>query len=181
MQALAVCLATCAIWLTFLSSAFASSFGGNSRHDEDHLMAGMKGVTVSERTRTEEGTFSLSGYGAAGFGEATLLHDHLALELEVVMTAPGNERSWAAEPLVLAPLHVSRWFEPFAGLGPMLMTVRDRQGQRFWMGGGEVVVGAYLWLAKNLGVDFDVTLGIAQGPDMSMMEMVFAIGPILRD
>ena len=92
MPALMVLLASCVIWLTFLSSAAAATFGEKpaSKHEEDHLMAGMKGVTVSERTTTREGTSSLSGFGAAGFGEATLLHDHLALELEVVLTAPGE-------------------------------------------------------------------------------------------
>ena len=34
---------------------------------------------------------------------------------------------------------------------------------------------------RALGLDFDITFGAAHGPEMSMMEMAFAIGPILRD
>jgi hypothetical protein len=185
MHALVVFLASCVIWLTFLSSALAATFGGHetsgSEPDEDHVMAGMKGVTVSERAHTHEGTLSLNGYGAAGFGEATLLHDRLGLELAFVVTTAADEMSWATEPLIKAPLHLSRWIEPYAGVGPMIVHVRDGHGQRYWMGGGQLVVGAYLWLAKALGLDFDVTLGAAHGPEMSMMEMVFAVGPILRD
>jgi hypothetical protein len=183
MHLLMVFVAACAIWSTFLSSALAASFGeksGKTDHD-DHVMAGMKGVTVSELTRTSEGTTTISGYGAAGFGEATLLHDHLALELAFVVTAPAHELSLSADPLIKVPLHVSSWLEPYAATGPMVVHVRDAEGRRFWMGGGQIVLGTYLWLASALGIDFDVSVGAARGPDMTMMELVFAVGPILRD
>jgi hypothetical protein len=148
---------------------------------EDHVMAGVKGVTVSEVAHTRAGSTALNGYGAAGFGEATLMHDQLALELDFVITTPGDEMSWAAEPLVKLPFHVGHWFEPYIAAGPVFMHIRDGHGERYWLGGAQLVAGAYAWLADALGLDIDVSLGAAHGPEMSMMEMVFAVGPVLRD
>ena len=165
-----------------LSRARASEEHATAAHaHEDHVLAGVKGVTVSEVSHTREGSSALNGFGAAGFGEATLMHDQLALELDFVITTPGDEISWAAEPLVKLPFHVGHWFEPYIAAGPVFLHVKDGHGERFWLGGAQLVAGAYAWMADALGLDIDVSLGAAHGPEMSMMEMVFAIGPVLRD
>jgi hypothetical protein len=174
-------LTTLLLLVSFTAQASASNEKSSSGEHDDYVIAGIKGVTVSEISRTHEGTESLTGYGAAGFGEATLLHDRLALELDFVVTTPGNELSWATEPLIKVPIHVSRWFEPYAAAGPMVVHVRDDLGRRYWLGGGQLVVGAYAWLAHEVGLDIDVSVGAAQGPDMTVMELVFAVGPMLRE
>jgi hypothetical protein len=167
--------------LSICSAARASEEQTHSSVHEDHVMAGVKGVTVSEVAHTRAGSNALNGYGAAGFGEATLMHDALALEFDFVITTPGDELSWSAEPLVKLPFHMSHWFEPYVAAGPMFVHVRDGHGQHFSLGGAQLVAGAYAWLADALGLDIDISLGAAHGPEMSMMEMVFAVGPVMRD
>lgn len=173
--------------VVFLSAlALSSSAQARGKHPpsvlhEDHVMAGMKGVTITEQMRADGHTHHLNGVGVAGFGEATLLHDRLALELDVVMTMPGDEMTWSTEPLIKAPWHVNAWFEPFAAVGPMFMHVRDAEGDRHWLNGGQIVLGTYFWFAETLGIDLDVAVGAARGSDMSVVEFVFAAGPVLRD
>jgi hypothetical protein len=170
------------LWLAATSTALAGSEKDpHAEHHHNHVIAGLKGVTVAEQARSHGHDLALTGYGACGFGEATLLDDRLAIEIGFVVTKAADEIAWATEPLLKVPLHVTEWFEPYAATGPVFVHVRDGVGQRFWLGGGQVVIGTYLWFAEKLGLDVDLSVGAAKGPDMSMVEMVFSMGPVLRD
>jgi hypothetical protein len=147
----------------------------------DHMVVGVKGVSTMERTYSQGRSLVLSGFGVAGVAEKSLFHDRLSLELDLVFTTPGEERSLATEPLAKVPWHLRPWLEPYAAAGPMLLSIRDREGAHYWLGGGQLVLGALIWFADMAGLDLDLALGAARGPEMSMIEATFALGPVLRN
>lgn len=147
----------------------------------DHVVVGVKGVSTMEQTYTAGESLSLSGFGIAGVAEKSLFHDRLSLELDLVFTTPGDERSLATEPLAKVPWHLRSWLEPYAAAGPMLVSIRNDEGAHYWLGGGQLVFGALVWFAEMAGLDLDLALGMARGPGMSMIEATFALGPVLRN
>jgi hypothetical protein len=146
-----------------------------------HLILGMKGVNTIERVATPAGVSTLSGYGFAAVAETAVLHGRLGLELDLVFTAPGNEMSIAGEPMLKLPWHLRSWCEPYVAAGPLAVRIRDERGGHFWMGGGQLAFGLFLWIAEMAGIDLDVSLGAAHGPEISMAEVTIAVGPVLRD
>ena len=146
-----------------------------------HLIFGTKGVRTIERVVTHEGIATLAGYGFATVAETTLLRGRIGLELDFVFTAPGDEISIAWEPMLKLPWHLRSWLEPYVAAGPLALSIRDERGQHFWMGGGQLVLGAFVWIAELAGIDLDFSLGAAHGPEISMAEMTIAVGPVLRD
>jgi hypothetical protein len=147
----------------------------------DHVVVGVKGVSTVEQTYTAGRSLSLSGFGVAGVAEKSLFHDRLSLELDLVFTTPGDERSLATESLAKVPWHLRPWLEPYAAAGPMLVSIRNGEGEHYWLGGGQLVLGALVWFAEMAGLDLDLALGAARGPNMSMIEATFALGPVLRN
>jgi hypothetical protein len=152
-------------------------------HDDHHahLVLGMKGVRTVERITRPDGVVTLSGYGFATVAETAILHGRLGLELDLVFTAPGDEVSIAGEPMLKLPWHFRDWLEPYIAAGPLALNIRDDRGHHFWMGGGQLVFGAFLWLADLAGIDLDFALGAAHGPEISMAEVTIAVGPVLRN
>lgn len=146
-----------------------------------HLILGMKGVRTVERLTTPESVETLSGYGFATVAETAVLHGRLGLELDFVFTAPGDEVSIAGEPMLKLPWHLRSWLEPYVAAGPLALNIRDDRGRHFWMGGGQLVFGTFLWIADLAGIDLDVALGAAHGPEITMTELTIAIGPVLRN
>lgn len=146
-----------------------------------HLVLGMKGVRTVERVTTQDRVVTLEGYGFATVAETTILHGRIGLELDFVFTAPGDEVSIAGEPLFKLPYHLRSWLEPYIAAGPLALNIRDERGHHFWMGGGQLVVGAFLWIAKLAGIDLDFALGAAHGPEITMAEVTIALGPVLRN
>jgi hypothetical protein len=146
-----------------------------------HLVLGMKGVRTIERVTTNERVLTLAGYGFATVAETAVLHGRIGLELDFVFTAPGDEMSIAGEPMVKLPWHLRSWLEPYVAAGPLALNIRDDRGHHFWMGGGQLVLGAFLWIAELAGIDLDLSFGAAHGPEVSMAELTIAIGPVLRD
>ncbi len=150
-------------------------------HQRPHLVLGMKAVSTIERAITRERIATLSGYGFASVAETAVLDGRLGIELDFVFTAPDDELTMAGEPMLKLPWHLRTWFEPYLAAGPLVIRVHDDRGQHFWLGGGQVVAGAFLWLAELGGLDLDLSLGAAHGPGMSVTELTVAIGPVLRD
>lgn len=153
------------------------------RHGGHHasLVLGMKGVNTFERVVTRGALATLTGYGFATVAETTVLHGRLGLELDFVFTAPGDEIAVAGEPMLKLPWHLRSWCEPYVAAGPLAMRIRDERGAHFWMGGGQLVVGLFLWFAEMAGLDLDVSLGAAHGPEVTMAELTIAVGPVLRN
>jgi hypothetical protein len=147
----------------------------------EHIVFGMKGVSTVERAITSGHEATLSGYGFASGAERSFLQGRLGLELDVVVTAPGEELAMAMEPMIKLPWHVGSWLEPYVATGPMLLRVHDGRGEVFWLGGGQLVLGAFLWFSELAGIDLDIAAGAARGPDMAMTELTVAIGPVLRE
>lgn len=147
----------------------------------DHVIVGVKGVSTLEQASAHGQTLDFAGFGVAGIAERTLFHDRLSLELDLVYVAPGDERSLAVEPMTKLPWHINRYLEPYAAMGPMLLSIADGHGTHYWLGGGQLVVGSLFWLAELMGLDFDLALGAARGTGMTMLEASFAIGPVLRN
>jgi hypothetical protein len=175
--ALALCLPPAA-------SAFARDGPADGDADDvhrDHTIVGVKGVATTEQASAHGRTLTLSGYGVAAMAERTLLDDRLSLELDVVFTSPGGERTVSTEPMAKWPWHAARHLEPYAAAGPLLVHVEDGHGAHYWLGGGQLVLGALIWLAEAAGLDVDIALGAARGPDMQMLEATLAIGPVLRE
>ncbi len=144
------------------------------------MVFGVKGVSTVEQATSHGHSETLTGYGVSGMVERTFLHERLAIELDFVFLSPGDEHTFSTEPIAKLPWHVARWFEPYAGVGPMLV-VADTPEQRSVMGGGQVVLGALFWLAELAGLDIDVTLGAARGPELSIVEATLAVGPVVRN
>jgi hypothetical protein len=146
-----------------------------------HFVLGMKGVRTVERVTTQGSVTTLSGYGFATVIETAVLRGRIALELDLVFTAPGDEISVAGEPMLKLPWHLRSWVEPYVGAGPLALNIREASGHHIWMGGGQLVLGAFLWIARMTGIDLDFAIGAAHGPEVTMAEMTIAIGPVLRD
>ena len=145
------------------------------------LVLGMKGVNTFERVVTRGALTTLTGYGFATVAETTVLNGRLGLELDFVFTAPGDEIAVAGEPMLKLPWHLRSWCEPYVAAGPLALRIRDERGAHYWMGGGQIVVGLFLWFAEMAGLDLDVSLGAAHGPEVTMAELTIAVGPVLRD
>jgi hypothetical protein len=152
---------------------------GDDHHS--HLILGMKGVRTIERVTTEDSVLTRAGYGFATVAETTVLHGRIGLELDLVFTEPGNEVSIAGEPMLKLPWHFRAWLEPYVAAGPLALNVRDERGHHYWMGGGQLVFGAFLWIAELAGIDLDFALGAAHGPEITMAEVTIALGPVLRN
>lgn len=179
-------------WLAFHRAAFlltlftsSSVMAAEETHPAtsphlDHVIVGVKGVSTLEQASAHGQTLDFAGFGVAGVAERTLFHDRMSLELDLVYVVPGDERSLAVEPMTKLPWHINRFLEPYAAMGPLLLSIADGHGTHYWLGGGQLVVGSLFWLAELMGLDFDLALGAARGTGMTMLEASFAIGPVLR-
>lgn len=147
----------------------------DSPHTEaSDLIVGAKLTYVDEHAEGERER----GAGAAVFVELTLVEDLLELELGFGGVVPEDSAAQLAfEPLLKTTFRAHHRIDPYLGVGPALLVGKERPSVR---GGGQLVVGSYLWMHDSFGFDVDVGCSLLSGHKDLTYEITLGVGPVLR-
>lgn len=169
-------LLAAASWLTWCllspCSALAQEGVHKSPHEEDtHRIVGVKAVQL---TTMHQGEVKLGAGG--GFAlEHSLLHGWLEAEFVSAAIQIDRELLIPIDLILKKPLHFGI-FCPYFG-GGLAMTVLPSEGQAFL--GGSLVVGSYLWLWGDIGLDIELEYNVLN-EDGAVHEIIAGVGPSLR-
>lgn len=181
------CLAALALGLSVPQVA------GAEEHDAPHQAPHMHSMHASPHTAESswilgakfvqlnafpDGGESSSGAGAGVFGESTLIHGWLELELSASIVSIKDETIVPVDVLLKKPFHFGKIFCPYFSLGPTVSFVFEEDETTPYFGVA-AVVGTYLWFNDSFGLDLEIDYAVLDEGEL-VQEITFAGGPTVR-